>query len=161
MVWACFAGNIKGPLVIWDPDWGSINSESYCQHIVPLVHGFTDWLWDNYGIDALFMQDGAPSHNSEATTTELYDRDINIEDAWHPSMSPDLNPQENIWDWLKDDVSRQCGITNIPPSRHDLLRQYINNAWNRLPECYLESLVESMPARVAQVIEKEGEPTSY
>ena len=34
--------------------------------------------------------------NSYATIAELYDRDINIEDARHPSLFPNLNPPETI-----------------------------------------------------------------
>ncbi|KAJ5700997.1 hypothetical protein N7493_003005 [Penicillium malachiteum] len=160
MVWACFAGRFKGPLVIWDPAWGSITSASYIEHIIPVIEEFNEFLWSK-GIDAYLMQDGAGPHHAYTTTAEFYDRDINIEDAWHPSVSPDLNPQENIWNWLKEDVSKQCGINNIPKARHHILIQYIQQAWDRLPEEYLVSLTASMPTRVQQVLERQGAATDY
>jgi hypothetical protein len=39
LFWGCFAGNIKGPSLFWEKEWGIITSESYCQHIIPLVGG--------------------------------------------------------------------------------------------------------------------------
>ncbi|KAF1979082.1 hypothetical protein BU23DRAFT_448577, partial [Bimuria novae-zelandiae CBS 107.79] len=41
MFWGCFSGTTKGPLVFWEKEWKSINKESYCERVVPLVHG---WL---------------------------------------------------------------------------------------------------------------------
>lgn len=41
MFWGCFAGYEKGPGLFWEKDWGSINSQSYADHTVPLIHG---WL---------------------------------------------------------------------------------------------------------------------
>ncbi|KAJ5634578.1 hypothetical protein N7528_002420 [Penicillium herquei] len=84
MVWACYAGRFKGPLVIWDPAWGTITSASYIEHIVPVIEEFNEFLWSK-GIDACLMQDGAGAHRAYATSAKFYDRDINIEDAWHPS----------------------------------------------------------------------------
>jgi hypothetical protein len=106
MAWACFAGAIKGPLVIWDPERGTLNSNTFIEHIVPKIDQFNCDLWENYQIDALLMQDRAPCHWSYQTTEELYGLDISGTD--HPPISPDLNPQEDLWNWLKDYVSSRC-----------------------------------------------------
>lgn len=39
MFWACFSGIGKGPRVFWEKEWGTITTESYQQHIVPVIHG--------------------------------------------------------------------------------------------------------------------------
>jgi len=39
MFWACFSGDIKGPAIFWEKDWGTINQESYQQHI-PCTGGY-------------------------------------------------------------------------------------------------------------------------
>ena len=42
--WGCFHGHTKGPDVFWEKDWGSINQESYCQHTVPIIHGYLELI---------------------------------------------------------------------------------------------------------------------
>jgi transposase len=44
MFWGCFYGNIKGPGVFWEKEWGSIKEESYRARIVPIIDG---WLQVN------------------------------------------------------------------------------------------------------------------
>lgn len=101
------------------------------------------------------MQDGAPCHWSYETTEELYGLDIVETD--HPPVSPDLNPQENLWNWLKEYVSERCpsGVRN-----HDLAST-IQEGWDALPASILENLVYSMPRRVQEVIERDGRATQY
>ena len=66
MFWGCFSGSIKGPSIFWEKDWGSINKESYCEHIVPVIHG---WMRITPGL--LSMQDNAPGHSAQYTKAEL------------------------------------------------------------------------------------------
>ena len=89
MFWACFSGSKKGPCLFWEKDWGTITKESYCERIVPLVHG---WMRLSPGL--LFMQDNAPSHAAQYTLDELSERDIHVI-TW-PPFSPDLNPIEKV-----------------------------------------------------------------
>lgn len=58
--WGCFSGSTKGPCVFWEKEWGKINKESYCEHIVPFIHG---WTRIKQGLS--FMQDNAPGHASK------------------------------------------------------------------------------------------------
>lgn len=155
MAWACFAGDKKGPLVIWDHNWGTLKSSTFIEHIVPKIDQFNIDLWDNYQIDALLMQDGAPCHWSYETTEELEGLDIVKTD--HPPISPDLNPQENVWNWLEEYVSERChsGIRN-----HELAC-IVQEGWHALPANILENLVCSMPRRVQEVIERDGRATQY
>jgi transposase len=46
------------------------------------------------------MQDNASSHASPDTLSELDSRGISYI-KW-PPFSPDLNPIEDIWNWMKD-----------------------------------------------------------
>jgi len=42
MFWGCFHGETQGPGIFWEKDWGSINSESYCAHTVPIIHEYIE-----------------------------------------------------------------------------------------------------------------------
>ncbi|VCU39638.1 Bgt-50923 [Blumeria graminis f. sp. tritici] len=58
----CFAGPEKGPYLFWEREWGSINSQKYCEKIVPLVNGMVSmrpWL--------SVVQDNAPARTAAST----------------------------------------------------------------------------------------------
>lgn len=60
--WGCFAGVTKGPHVFWEKEWGTIDAESYQQHIVPIIDG-----WIKMNPHLYLMQDNAPGHKAEET----------------------------------------------------------------------------------------------
>ncbi len=62
-----------------------------------------------------------------------------------PSMSPDLNPIEHLWDILKRKV-KERKVSNIHQLR-DV---------KRTPVATCEALVNSMPKRVKAVLENNG-----
>ena len=85
MFWGCFSGITKGPCLVWEKEWGTITQESYCERIVPLIHG-----WIRMHPELQFMQDNAPGHAVGNTIRELAERGI-IAMFW-PALSPDLQP---------------------------------------------------------------------
>ncbi len=95
MVWACFHGNTKGPLVVFEK--GSIDSLVYQN---TLREGLLGLIEEEEGVlgtqlrpsSLIFMQDNAPIHKSNSTLE--FPRSFNISPmAWTPN-SPDLNPIE-------------------------------------------------------------------
>ena len=103
------------------------------------------------------MQDGAPGHASQNTIHELAERGI-YPISW-PAFSPDLNPIEMVWNWMKDWIQERY------PEDHqlsyDALREVVRAAWEAVPESFLSGLIESMQARCQAVIEAEGGHTKY
>ncbi len=87
----------------------------------------------------LLMQDGASGHRAKFTQNELKERDIHP--IFWPPYSPDLNPIESIWDWMKDYLQRNYGN---PKMNYKKLRNAVQEAWNEVPEDLLESLVGEM-----------------
>ena len=71
--------------------------------------------------------------------------------------SPDLNPNENRWIWMKKQLYSQF-FTSITE-----LKEAIKVLWfERTADSeYLRSLVESMPRRMAESIEKGGNMIKY
>lgn len=156
MFWGSFHGDSKGPCLFWEKDWGFINSESYCERIVPIIDGYMR-LMRNNSFYLQLMQDGAPGHASTETSLELRSR--NIFPIFWPSFSPDLNPIEMVWNWMKDWIQR-----HYPEDRelsYDQLRQAVRASWDAIPSEFFRELIESMQARCEAVIAAEGGHTPY
>jgi transposase len=157
MFWGSFSGTTKGPALFWEKDWGTITSESYQERVVPLIQGWINQRrQQDWAEELILMQDNAPSHNARDTLRELAERFVRVLE-W-PPYSPDLNPIESVWNWMKHWIQDHYGeeITG-----EDAIRTAVWEAWNALPESYLQELVESMPARCQAVIDANGMHIPY
>lgn len=101
------------------------------------------------------MQDSAPAHGSRDTYEDLEERGISVM-HW-PAYSPDLNPIETVWNWMKDWIQDNRGEI----SGYDAIREALNAAWNALPAEFLQGLIEEMPQRCQAVIDANGMHTKY
>ena len=74
-----------------------------------------------------------------------------------PGNSPDLNPIENAWNWMKLQLKEKV-ITNL-----EQLEQEIKELWciKMADGEYLHTLVNSIPRRLATVKEMMGDMTKY
>ena len=72
-----------------------------------------------------------------------------------PSCNPDLNPIENMWDYLKTRVRAR------KPKNKAELWQYAQEEWDKIPQSYCQKLVESMPGRCEKVILANGHSIPY
>jgi hypothetical protein len=70
----------------------------------------------------------------------------------HPANSPDLNPQEAVWNILKQRVRRHVCST-IPELKKALLEE-----WDRIELSEIRRRVSEMPKRCQMVIESGGKP---
>jgi len=155
MFWGCFSGITKGPCLFWEKEWKTINKESYCERIVPIVDG---WLRMNPTLR--FMQDGAPGHSAAYTRNELHER--GIYPIYWPAFSPDLNPIEAVWNKMKDYI--ELHYPDQEGGRqptYDALRQIVQEAWDSISVQDLRELIDSMPARCQAVLDAEGGYTKY
>ncbi|EED17445.1 transposable element tc3 transposase, putative [Talaromyces stipitatus ATCC 10500] len=99
--------------------------------------------------------DGAPGHGAQATQKRIREHGINM--IHWPPFSPDLNPIEMGWNWMKDFIQ-----ANFPDNLNaNDLRIALKEAWEALPESFLEELIESMPERCKAIIEAKGGYTRY
>lgn len=152
MFWGCFSGKAgKGPGIFWEKDWGTINAASYQAHTVPVIHG-----WMRLKPGHIFMQDGAPGHAAGETLQDLIDREI--EKMNWPPFSPDLNPIETVWNWMKDWIWNHYPKDSMT---YDELRKAVTEAWEAVPEDWLIELVRGMKERCQAVIDANGMYTKY
>ena len=154
LFWGCFNEDVQGPGIFWEKDWGTINSESYCAHTVPIIHGWIELCHRN-GVSLKLMQDGAPGHAAGDTRTELRERGIEV--IHWPAFSPDLNPIEQVWHIMKNYLQ-----DNFPEKlSYDRLREAVKEAWANVGPYEFRELVESMLARCQAVIDANGLFTKY
>ena len=72
-----------------------------------------------------------------------------------PPQSPDLNPIENLWAYLKGRLEEReiHGMAELEVA--------VRAEWNAVPLERLRTLVDSMPLRVRAVIAANGGPTRF
>jgi DDE superfamily endonuclease len=113
-------------------------------------------LIDDNGLRLTFMQDSAPAHAAIGTVADLRERGI-VCVKW-PAYSPDLNPIEKLWNWMKDWIQDRY---NNNLTGYNALREAVQAAWEAVPEAYLEYELLEMPNRCQAVINANGEQTRY
>jgi predicted transcriptional regulator len=149
MVWAAFAFNGKTNIAFIDH---RMKSKDYINllnmHLMPFAAKIGGLNW-------VFQQDNAPIHTSAESKEWFKAKNIKVMN-W-PSISPDLNPIENLWGLLVHKVyanGRQ--FNNIK----DLI-QAINECWEDISIDVLRKYINSMPNRVFQLILKNGASIDY
>lgn len=151
MVWGCITSEGVGKILRVS---NRINSKEYCD---VLRTGLVETL-DMHSLkpsDILFMQDNAACHTSTETKNWLRTNKINLFEA--PANSPDMNPIENVWDYLNKKVrSVKKGFNNA-----DEMWEVIQSEWYKIPKKYISDLYFSMCSRVKALKEAKGEPIKY
>jgi hypothetical protein len=79
-----------------------------------------------------------------------------------PAFSLDLNPIEGVWNKMKDYI--EIYYPDLPYGRqrtYDQLRRIVQEAWGKITEDYLSSIVNSMRDRCEAVLAAQGGYTLY
>jgi hypothetical protein len=111
--------------------------------------------YDKTATDIIFQQDNDPKHVSKKAQNWFKDNGINVM-KW-PAQSPDLNPIEHLWHYLKKKLDE---YENPPHSLHELWER-VEREWNAIDEFVCQGLIKSMPRHVAAVLKAKGGYTKY
>ena len=105
--------------------------------------------------DFTFQHDNDPKHTAKSVKEYLADQDFKVM-IW-PPQSPDLNPIENCWSYLKQKIYQY----DCPPKGIKELFARAETEWEGLSKEYVANLFESMPRRMKAVIKAKGRWTKY
>ncbi|CAF4779721.1 unnamed protein product, partial [Rotaria socialis] len=99
--------------------------------------------------------DNAPIHRAKVNLAWFKSKRINVL-PW-PSLSPDLNPMENLWGIL----ARKVYAGGKQFRTKEQLKTTIIKFWEEISIEQLRALVKSKPERIFEVIKLNGAKTKY
>jgi transposase len=151
MIWGCMTWEGVGYCCKID---GNMDADLYVQILEEDLLATTEY----YGLNAedyIFQQDNDPKHTSKKAKKWFQDNGIEVL-KW-PAQSPDLNPIEHLWDYLKKKLLEY----EHPPKGMLELWERIEKEWNAIPASVCQNLIASMPRRMEAVIKAKGGNTKY
>lgn len=151
-----------GNIMVWGSfAWSGVGSLVHIKGIMT-ADVYVDLLNENLEVSLLktgletnyiFQQDNDPKHTAKKTTAFFKSNRIKLLD-W-PPQSPDLNPIENLWCYLDNQVDKSS------VSNKTAYFEALETAWEDIDPGYLQKLVESMPRRLEAVLKAKGGHTKY
>jgi len=151
MVWGCMMWEGTGYAIKID---GKMGADLYTRILDDDLQASLDFYNKSSG-DIIFQQDGDPKHHSKLAQAWFKDHDIQVL-LW-PAQSPDLNPIEHLWDYIK----RRLGEYGEDPKGILELWERIEKEWAKIPASVCQNLIESMPRRIQAVLKAKGGNTKY
>ena len=103
---------------------------------------------------ATLMRDNAKPHVARISRQFLNRNNVNVL-PW-PAVSPDMNPIENIWDYLGKKVRARGNVNNLRNLENALIQE-----WNNIPNVVIRHYVRSMRGRLPACINSRGGHTRY
>ena len=131
MVWGAIStkGKVHFEII---PYGKTVNTESYKEIIENMIPKANKIFPDGW----IFQQDNAPCHKSNEMLKFFEEKEIKLLN--HPPQSPDLNPIELIWAYLKRKIE-----LNRPKNRADLINSIKIN-WDQILLDIIKKCVEGL-----------------
>jgi transposase len=159
MVWAGIWIGGRTKLVIMERDSDSVrNGYTTQSYLNALEEGFIE----HYEPGTIFQQDNAKIHKSYVAR-EWFERH-GVEVMEWPPHSPDLNPIEPVWRLLKlklFELHPELVDMGQSEGDWDFFKACMCEAWDALDQRKIDSLISSVPRRIAAVKRAKGYYTRY
>jgi len=156
IVWSCMSWNGPGYIAKIDE---TLDSKLYIQILQEDLHMSVE-EWGMAKDEFVFQHDNDPKHTAKVTKAYLESIGVTEIDErllYWPAQSPDLNPIEHMWSYLK----KQLAKYETPPRSCKELWERISKEWYNIPVEYCRSLIRSMPRRLKAVYRAKGRQTKY
>ena len=150
MIWEAISVYVTSRLHIVK---GTMNQIKYTKVLEErLLPQLNDWFPDK---DYIFQQDGAPCHTGKMTKKWFHSNKIRVLKL--PGNSPDMNPIENLWESLKNEIHSEPIST-----KRELIKKLIN-VWfhNEKISRFRKNFIECMPERIKALKPSKGGQTKY
>ena len=107
----------------------------------------------------LFIQDGDPSQNSKAARDAL--AEVNAELLPIPPRSPDLNPIENVFKLVGDNLRKDAIKYKISKETLPEFQARVIATIRSIPIRTINKIIESMDNRLSIILRTRGHKTRY
>jgi len=151
MVWGCMLWDGVGYACKID---GRMDGDLYIKILEEDLQASLDY-YDKSPGDVIFQQDNDSKHTCKKAQAWFEEHEFKVL-LW-PAQSPDLNPIEHLWSYLK----RRLAEYEVPPKGILELWERVEKEWNKIGAEVCQNLIESMPRRVAAVLKAKGGYTKY
>lgn len=159
MVWGAIWAEGRSKLVFLERDEESARhgytARSY-------IRALEEGLLPGYDKTRLFQQDNAKIHKAKATMDWMEEHEIDLWD-W-PPHSPDLNPIEHVWAWMKRYLRRKYPDQSSLGRNEDdieIFKARIVEAWEAVPQALILKLIEGLPSRCRAIRRANGWYTRF
>jgi hypothetical protein len=155
MLWGAIGWDWKSPLVFLEHEecHRGICSHAYTNQILnPVVIPYYESLTKEQQVAFLYVEDGTKIHKGQARLIKL-NRGIQGFD-WPPS-SPDLNPIEKVWCWMKHQIGQR---PDFPTTLEDL-KQVLRELWDQIDPVDWRYLTHRLTCKLDDVIQAKGMAT--
>jgi transposase len=104
--------------------------------------------------EPLFMEDGNAAHGHKSTTNccARFRTKHGIVLMPHPSTSPDMNPIEKCWRWIKQALHRRLH----QPTTVAEMRQAVREEWDAIPQDWINQLILEQEHWVTVLMKRHG-----
>lgn len=148
MVWGCMSSAGVGSLVF-------IDYKMKQEHYINILNDNLEYSAHLLGLgnNFWFQQDNDPKHVSKSALDFFEENAIKLLKT--PPQSPDLNPIEHLWHYIK------MKLNDKRFRNKEQLKKAIIKEWDQIGDEVTRNLVESMPRRLEAVIKANGGHTKY
>jgi transposase len=153
-VWSCFCGDEMGPLYML-PEGETMTAKRYKYVLQRLFIPFYERMRAKHGEEVVMQEDNASWHRAGIVERYLTNKKVN-RIKW-PAQSPDLNPIENLWKYIKDLISATRHRIKNPTE----MREALKEIWPKISGEFLLRLCDSVPNRWRDCLKNKGGATKY
>jgi hypothetical protein len=151
MFWGCLSLAGRGPIVAID---GTMDANRYKRILrEDLLPEATDAIEKGHRV--VVMHDGSKAHRNKKIDQYLEDCEVEFLD-W-PPYSPDLNPIENIWAWIKYKLYSEYGLLN---SKDEII-EAVQAIWDQIDDDMIKRFCQHYEKRLHAVVASNGLQTKY